>query len=86
MAFPQTRMRRLRASAGLRGLVRETDLRAILRGGGSDDDLAEAIEAEDAEVGVGVTEELLLLLPLPLGVEAVEEEDEEEEGRTTTPG
>ncbi len=28
MAFPQTRMRRLRAGAGLRGLVRETDLRA----------------------------------------------------------
>jgi len=28
MAFPQTRMRRLRASDGLRGLVRETDLRA----------------------------------------------------------
>jgi porphobilinogen synthase len=28
MAFPRTRMRRLRASAGLRGLVRETDLRA----------------------------------------------------------
>jgi porphobilinogen synthase len=28
MAFPNTRMRRLRASAGLRGLVRETDLRA----------------------------------------------------------
>jgi porphobilinogen synthase len=28
MAFPQTRMRRLRGSAGLRGLVRETDLRA----------------------------------------------------------
>jgi porphobilinogen synthase len=28
MAFPQTRMRRLRASAGLRGLVRETELRA----------------------------------------------------------
>jgi porphobilinogen synthase len=28
MAFPQTRMRRLRASAGLRGLHRETDLRA----------------------------------------------------------
>jgi len=28
MAFPQTRMRRLRASAGLRGLVRETDLTA----------------------------------------------------------
>jgi len=28
MAFPQTRMRRLRSSAGLRGLVRETDLRA----------------------------------------------------------
>jgi porphobilinogen synthase len=28
MAFPQTRMRRLRASAGLRGFVRETDLRA----------------------------------------------------------
>jgi porphobilinogen synthase len=28
MAFPQTRMRRLRASKGLRGLVRETDLRA----------------------------------------------------------
>jgi porphobilinogen synthase len=28
MAFPQTRMRRLRASAGLRGLVRETDLHA----------------------------------------------------------
>src|SRR5271155_2165337 len=28
MAFPQTRMRRLRASASLRGLVRETDLRA----------------------------------------------------------
>jgi porphobilinogen synthase len=28
MAYPQTRMRRLRASAGLRGLVRETDLRA----------------------------------------------------------
>jgi len=27
MAFPQTRMRRLRASASLRGLVRETDLR-----------------------------------------------------------
>jgi porphobilinogen synthase len=27
MAFPQTRMRRLRASAGLRGLVRETDVR-----------------------------------------------------------
>jgi porphobilinogen synthase len=27
MSFPQTRMRRLRASAGLRGLVRETDLR-----------------------------------------------------------
>src|SRR6266699_3778365 len=26
MAFPQTRMRRLRATAGLRGLVRETDL------------------------------------------------------------
>jgi porphobilinogen synthase len=28
MAFPQTRMRRLRASASLRGLVRETELRA----------------------------------------------------------
>jgi porphobilinogen synthase len=28
MAFPQTRMRRLRASAPLRGLVRETELRA----------------------------------------------------------
>ncbi len=28
MAFPQTRMRRLRASAGLRGLVRETEVRA----------------------------------------------------------
>ncbi len=28
MGFPKTRMRRLRASAGLRGLVRETDLRA----------------------------------------------------------
>src|SRR5580704_8895524 len=28
MAFPQTRMRRLRATAPLRGLVRETDLRA----------------------------------------------------------
>jgi porphobilinogen synthase len=28
MAFPQTRMRRLRASAGLSGLVRETDLHA----------------------------------------------------------
>jgi porphobilinogen synthase len=28
MAFPQTRMRRLRASAGLRGLVRETDVHA----------------------------------------------------------
>ncbi len=28
MAFPQTRMRRLRATAGLRGLVRETDLTA----------------------------------------------------------
>jgi porphobilinogen synthase len=28
MAFPLTRMRRLRATAGLRGLVRETDLRA----------------------------------------------------------
>jgi porphobilinogen synthase len=28
MAFPQTRMRRLRASAGLRGLVRENDVRA----------------------------------------------------------
>jgi porphobilinogen synthase len=28
MAYPKTRMRRLRASAGLRGLVRETDLRA----------------------------------------------------------
>jgi porphobilinogen synthase len=28
MAFPQTRMRRLRASPALRGLVRETDLRA----------------------------------------------------------
>jgi porphobilinogen synthase len=28
MAFPHTRMRRLRASAPLRGLVRETDLRA----------------------------------------------------------
>jgi porphobilinogen synthase len=28
MAFPQTRMRRLRATAGLRGLVRETDLGA----------------------------------------------------------
>jgi porphobilinogen synthase len=28
MAFPQTRMRRLRATAGLRGLVRETDLSA----------------------------------------------------------
>jgi porphobilinogen synthase len=28
MAFPQTRMRRLRASAALRGLVRETDLTA----------------------------------------------------------
>jgi porphobilinogen synthase len=28
MAFPQTRMRRLRASAGLRGLVRESELRA----------------------------------------------------------
>jgi porphobilinogen synthase len=27
MAFPQTRMRRLRATAGLRGLVRETDVR-----------------------------------------------------------
>jgi len=28
MAFPQTRMRRLRASASLRGLVRETELAA----------------------------------------------------------
>ncbi len=28
MAFPRTRMRRLRSSAGLRGLVRETELRA----------------------------------------------------------
>ncbi|MBA3808675.1 MAG: porphobilinogen synthase [Solirubrobacterales bacterium] len=28
MVFPQTRMRRLRATAGLRGLVRETELRA----------------------------------------------------------
>jgi porphobilinogen synthase len=28
MAFPRTRMRRLRGSAGLRGLVRETELRA----------------------------------------------------------
>jgi porphobilinogen synthase len=28
MAFPQTRMRRLRSSASLRGLIRETDLRA----------------------------------------------------------
>jgi porphobilinogen synthase len=28
MAFPQTRMRRLRASSPLRGLVRETDVRA----------------------------------------------------------
>jgi porphobilinogen synthase len=28
MAFPQTRMRRLRATAGLRGLVRETNVRA----------------------------------------------------------
>ncbi len=28
MAFPQTRMRRLRATAALRGLVRETELRA----------------------------------------------------------
>jgi porphobilinogen synthase len=28
MAFPQTRMRRMRATASLRGLVRETDLRA----------------------------------------------------------
>jgi porphobilinogen synthase len=28
MGFPQTRMRRLRASVGLRGLVRETELRA----------------------------------------------------------
>jgi porphobilinogen synthase len=28
MAFPQTRMRRLRATPGLRGLIRETDLRA----------------------------------------------------------
>src|SRR5882672_4028797 len=28
MAFPQTRMRRLRASASLRGLVRETQLAA----------------------------------------------------------
>jgi porphobilinogen synthase len=28
MAFPQTRMRRLRASSALRGLVRETELRA----------------------------------------------------------
>ncbi|HEY7952862.1 MAG TPA: porphobilinogen synthase [Solirubrobacteraceae bacterium] len=28
MAFPQTRLRRLRASPGLRGLVRETNLRA----------------------------------------------------------
>jgi porphobilinogen synthase len=28
MAYPQTRMRRLRASASLRGLVRETELRA----------------------------------------------------------
>jgi len=28
MAYPQTRMRRLRASAGLRGLVRETELSA----------------------------------------------------------
>ncbi len=28
MAYPNTRMRRLRASAGLRGLVRETGLRA----------------------------------------------------------
>src|SRR6476469_1895804 len=28
MAFPHTRMRRLRASAPLRGLVRETELRA----------------------------------------------------------
>jgi cyclic pyranopterin phosphate synthase len=40
---------RLTADGQLRNClfaVRETDLRAILRGGGSDDDLAAAIEAE----------------------------------------
>ena len=43
MAFPQTRMRRLRATAGLRGLVRETDLSA-----GAADPAAVRLEAATA--------------------------------------
>ncbi len=45
MAFPQTRMRRLRATAGLRGLVRETDLRAAA--------LALPVFVSEAESGAG---------------------------------
>ena len=55
MAFPQTRMRRLRATAGLRGLVRETDLtadRLILPLFVTDADGAPAREPIEAMPGV----------------------------------
>ena len=51
MAFPQTRMRRLRATAALRGLVRETDLRAdrlVLPLFVSEEDPAQAAGADPA--------------------------------------
>jgi porphobilinogen synthase len=63
MAFPQTRMRRLRASAGLRGLVRETDLRA--------DQLVLPLFALETPVGASGAREPIEAMPgverLPLG-------------------
>jgi porphobilinogen synthase len=68
MVFPQTRMRRLRASVGLRGLVRETDLRA--------DQLVLPLFALQTASGVTPAREPIEAMPgvdrLPLG-DVVEE-------------
>src|SRR5467141_1811732 len=64
MAFPQTRMRRLRATAGLRGLVRETDLRSgqlvlplfVSESGPSREPIATMPGVERLSVGAAVEE------------------------------
>jgi porphobilinogen synthase len=56
MAFPQTRMRRLRATAGLRGLVRETELRAGQL-------VLPLFVSEDATAAGGVGREAIATMP-----------------------
>jgi porphobilinogen synthase len=64
MAYPQTRMRRLRATAGLRGLVRETELRAgqlvlpmfVLQDGPADEPIATMPGVERLSISAAVTE------------------------------